>query len=132
MWVPRVVVIVDDQEFSRATYALGLMAMGFYPTVAETVDEAFARACSCHPDAIVTNVTERGASLLEFIRRVREDARTRDAAILVLAERANHLRQEAFEAGCDGFMLKPCSPDQLAVEIHGLLNARDRGVHPIP
>jgi CheY-like chemotaxis protein len=52
-----VVLIVDDHQESLAMYAFGLAAMGFQPVTAENAEDAFARACQIHPDAIVADVS---------------------------------------------------------------------------
>jgi CheY-like chemotaxis protein len=63
-----VVLIVDDHQESLAMYALGLLAMGFQPVTAENAEDAFARACQIHPDAIFSDVSPPGISGLELTR----------------------------------------------------------------
>jgi CheY-like chemotaxis protein len=117
-----VVLIVEDDEDSREMYTVALSAMGFQPIAAANADEAFARACDSHPDAIVADVTLCDGSGLDLTRRLREDMRTKEANIIVLSGHA--VQQAATSAGCDRFLLKPCLPDALADEIHDLLDAR--------
>jgi len=120
-----VVLIVDEHRDSLAMYAYGLLAMGFQPVPVENPDHAFARACELHPDAVVSDVTLPEGSGLDLTRRLREDVRTRDTGIIVLA---GHIfgskKQEADDAGCDRFLLKPCLPDTLAHEIYDVLRSR--------
>jgi two-component system, cell cycle response regulator DivK len=126
--VPRespVVLLVDDHEDSAAMYAIGLLAMGFQPITSETAEDAFARACQIRPDVVVADVMLTGASGVELARRLRADRRTADTGIIVLTGHAiGSTRQEATDAGCDRFLLKPCLPDVLALEIRDLLNRR--------
>ena len=122
---PPVVLIVGDYEESLAICALGLLAMGFNPVTAENADEAFARACAIHPDAIVADVTLPDSSGLELTRRLRDDARTRTSGIIVLSgSTSRSMERAAREAGCDRLVLKPCLPDALGVEILDVLALR--------
>jgi two-component system, cell cycle response regulator DivK len=117
-----VVLIVDDHEDSLAMYAYSLLAMGFEALTAGSAEDAFARACECHPDVVVADVTLRGVSGLELARRLRDDARTKDARIIVLTGNTDAaVKRQADDAGCDRFMLKPCLPDVLALEIRDVL-----------
>lgn len=120
-----VVLLVDDHEDSAAMYAIGLLAMGFQPVTSGTAEEAFARACEIRPDVVVADVTLTGASGVELTRRLRGDRRTRHAGIIVLTGHSvGSTRQEATDAGCDRFLVKPCLPDVLALEIRDVLSQR--------
>jgi CheY-like chemotaxis protein len=120
-----VVLLVDDHEDSAAMYAMGLLAMGFQPVTSGTAEDAFARACEIRPDVIVADVTLTRGSGVELTRRLRSDVRTRHAGIIVLTGHAvGSTQQEATAAGCDRFLLKPCLPDVLALEIRVVLNQR--------
>jgi two-component system cell cycle response regulator DivK len=108
-------------------YALGLLAMGFQAITAENADDGFARACELHPDVVVADVTLPGVSGLDLTRRLRSDTRTKDAGIIVLTGHAlGSAKQQATDAGCDRFLLKPCLPDALADEIRNVLVGRER------
>jgi CheY-like chemotaxis protein len=121
---PPVVLIVDDHPDSLAMYALGLLIMGFQPLMAESAEEAFSRACESRPDVVVTDVGLGGASGLELTRQLRSDFRTKNAGIIVLSGHAGaDVQQQADAAGCDRYIVKPCLPDTLALEIRGILAA---------
>jgi two-component system, cell cycle response regulator DivK len=122
-----VVLIVDDHEDTAAMYAIFLLAAGFQPVAAATADIAFERACAVRPDIIVADLILGDGSGLELTRRLRDDTRTRNLGIIVLTGHAiGSVRQEAIEAGCDRFLLKPCLPDVLAMEIMHVLAERKR------
>ena len=106
-------------------YEIGLLAMGFQPVTSGTAADAFARACLIRPDVVVVDVPLTGASGVDLVRRLRGDKRTKNAGIIVLTGHAvGSTRQEATDAGCDRFLLKPCLPDVLALEIREVLNQR--------
>jgi CheY-like chemotaxis protein len=120
-----VVLIVDDDQDSREMYTLALSAMGFRPLAAVDADDAVARARECPPDVVVTDVHLPGVSGLELTRQLRTDVRTKSAGIILLTGHAvGSVRQQAHDAGCDRFLVKPYLPDALAVQIHEVLHAR--------
>ena len=103
-------------------YALGLSTMGFQAITATDVDEAFERACTCQPRVIVADLSMSVLSGFDLIHRLRADIRTRAIPIIVLTGLTlASVRQQAREAGCDRFLLKPCLPDALAGEIRDVL-----------
>jgi CheY-like chemotaxis protein len=117
-----VVLLVDDHEDSVAMYAIVLLAMGFQPVTAGTADDGFDHACRIQPDVIVADVSLAGMSGLDFTRRIRGHTRTSAARIIVLAGHAlGGLKDKAEAAGCDRFLVKPCLPDVLALEIRDVL-----------
>ena len=70
-------------------------------------------------------MTAAGASGLELTRLLRKDNRTRTAGIIILTGHAiESARDEASAAGCDRFLIKPCPPDVLALEIRRVLDQR--------
>jgi two-component system cell cycle response regulator DivK len=119
-----VVLLVDDHQDTVAMYACGLSTMGFQPVTATAVDEALERACTCQPQVIVADLSMSVLSGFDLIHRLRHDRRTCDIPIIVLTGLTLALvRQQAREAGCDRFLLKPCLPAALAGEIRDILLA---------
>ena len=120
-----VVLLIDDHPDSVEMYSVGLLSEGFHPLSATNVQDGFACACECHPDVIVADLRLQGGSGLELTRRLRADLRTKDAGIIMLTGHAvGSVEEQAFAAGCDRFLVKPCVPDALALEIRKVL--RDR------
>jgi CheY-like chemotaxis protein len=102
--------------------------MGFEPITAVTADDAFARTCELKPDVIVADITLPGTSGLELTRRLRQDGRTKDTRIIVLTGHASaSVERQAYDAGCDRFVVKPCLPDTLAFEIRNVLGGHQNG-----
>ena len=108
-------------------YAEALGIMGFEPITEETGERGFERACDLQPAVVVADVMLPGISGVELTRRLRHDARTKDAAIIVLTGCTfGSEQQQATAAGCDRFLLKPLLPDELASEIRHVLTRRRR------
>jgi DNA-binding response OmpR family regulator len=122
----RVVLIVDDDADSREMYSIALSVMGFQPCAVGNAEDAFTCACDMHPDAIVADVALPGSSGLDLVRRLRADVRTKEAGIIMLSGyAASAAHQRTNEAGWDRYLVKPCLPDALALEIEDVLSGRD-------
>lgn len=117
-----IVLLIDDHEDSAAMYAIGLLAMGFQPVTAATAEDGFDWACRLQPDVIVAAMSPADTSGVDLTRRLRGDARTRGARIIVLSgDTFGGAQDQAEAAGCDRFLVKPCLPDVLALEIRDVL-----------
>lgn len=82
---------------------------------AEDGREALAKALSRHPDVVITETRLPGISGYDLCRLLREDAATRDIAIVVVtADAFVQDTNRARAAGADTVLVKPCLPDQLA------------------
>jgi len=125
------VLLIDDHLDSVEMYAMYLRVEGFHPLSASNADEGFARACVCHPDVIVADLWLPDGSGLELTRRLRADRRTTDVGIIMLtADAGGPVQEQAIAAGCDRFLVKPCVPDALALEIRKVLHDRQTAVAP--
>jgi CheY-like chemotaxis protein len=127
---PPVVLIVADDAELMAMYVFGLLAIGFQPVTASTVDEALMRAKHLLPDVVVADIMRSVSSAVDLTRRLRANLSTMDAAILILTDPPVTTQRSAFGAGCDRIVLKPCYPDALALVIQETL--ADRRAHPPP
>jgi two-component system cell cycle response regulator DivK len=117
-----VVLLVDDHDDPLEMHAFGLLAMGFQPLTAVSVDEGYARACASRPHIVVADLDMMVRSGFTLFHQLRRDARTRNVPIVALTGLTlASTRQQAREAGCQKFVLKPCMPDVLAAEIREVL-----------
>ena len=90
---------------------------------AGTVSEAIEVASGFRPDVALVDVMMPGGSGLDVIRRLADDPMLRDAhCVVVSAFAAEADRQEAPEAGADGFVSKPFDPDELSATVASLLD----------
>jgi two-component system cell cycle response regulator DivK len=120
-----IVILVDDDEDSTAMYAAGLLSMGFQPVATTTAEDALSRARGIRHGAVIADMTLADSSGVDLARRLRADQRTRNVGIIILTGNGfGSARQKAMDAGCDRFLLKPCLPDVLALEIRDLLTRR--------
>ena len=118
-----VVLLVDDFQDNREMYAMYLDHTGFRVVEAANGHEALDVAFSSVPDVIVMDLSLPGLDGWEATRRLKADARTRHIPVLALTSHAlEGFSKGARDAGCDGFVTKPCLPENLASEIRAMLD----------
>jgi len=118
---PRVL-LVDDYSDAREMYTEYLQFSGFDVVEAANGMEALARATEAEPDIILMDLSLPVMDGWETTRRLKADQRT--AAIPVVALTGHALpavSEGAKRAGCDGFVTKPCLPEDLVKEIRRML-----------
>jgi two-component system cell cycle response regulator DivK len=121
----RKVLIVDDFEDNRAMYAEFLRYSGLEVVEARDGAEAVEVARTQMPDLIVMDLSLPIIDGWEATRRIKHDPRTRDIPIIALTGHAleGH-SQGAREAGCEGFLAKPCLPETLLETVNAVLAKR--------
>jgi CheY-like chemotaxis protein len=107
-------------------YAEYLTACGYKVALATNGQEALDVAFVAPPDLIVMDLSLPVLDGWEATRRLKADARTQHIPIVALTGHAlaGH-SQGAKEAGCDGFLAKPCLPQTLAEVVRQMLDAKD-------
>jgi CheY-like chemotaxis protein len=116
-----VVLIVDDNEDTREMYSEILSTCGFRVRLARDGAEAIA-AASDLPSVIVMDLAMPGLNGWEATRRLKTTEATRKIPIIVLTGHGlDHYREVAVAAGCDEFLSKPCSADDLVAAIRRTL-----------
>jgi FixJ family two-component response regulator len=122
----NVAVVDDDASFARALERL-FRASGFevqtYPSA-----EAFLAPSPCpQPDCLVLDIQLGGMSGLELQRRLR-DLGSWTPIIFVTAHDARGVREEAQQAGCLAYFLKPVPGKLLLEAIAQAVNDNDQAV----
>lgn len=117
------ILIVEDFDDNRQMYALFLELSGFTVAEAASGPEGLEKARALLPDLVVTDLSLPGIDGWEVTRRLKADERTRHIPVLALTSHALARYQDtAREAGCDGFVTKPCLPENLVEEIRRVLD----------
>jgi CheY-like chemotaxis protein len=118
------ILLVDDFADAREMYTTYLRYDGFDVVTAATAAEALALAEAERPDLILMDAGLPGMTGWEAITVLKRNPMTRSIPVLMLT---GHVLQEsqdrAAEAGADGFIPKPCLPDELAREIRHALKS---------
>jgi CheY-like chemotaxis protein len=114
---------VDDYDDAREMYAEYLKFSGFETVKASSGSEAVRLALDSRPDIVVMDLSLPVMDGWEATRRLRADERTASIPILALSGHVfANLPQAAKQAGFDGFVAKPCLPEDLIAEIRKVLD----------
>lgn len=116
------ILLVDDYQDGREMYADALKFSGFRALEASSGIEALQLAIDRLPDLILMDLSLPGMDGWEVTQRLKRDQRTRHIPIIALTAHALHEeRDRAEKAGCDGFLAKPCLPDEMLDEVRRVL-----------
>jgi two-component system cell cycle response regulator DivK len=119
------VLIVDDYPVARRMFITDLAAYGVDTCEAGDAEEALAVAAAQNPDVVVLDLFLAGSSGLEVARALRGGRDGDRIAIIALSgHAAQEYRERAAEAGCDLYLIKPCTTDQLVEAIEAVLPNR--------
>ena len=123
------ILLVDDFLDAREMYTTYLEFEGFEVITASSAVEAIQLAVGERPDLILMDAGLPGMTGWEAIIELKRDDRTRAIPVLMLTGHVLKESQErAAEAGADGFIPKPCLPDELSREIKKVLKGNgDKG-----
>jgi two-component system, cell cycle response regulator DivK len=125
------VLLVEDFADAREMYRDYLEFSGFRVETAGDGREALDKARACRPDLILMDLSLPGIDGWEATRILKADPET--ASVPVVALSAHAMAPEgrrAQEAGCDGFIAKPCLPHELVAEIGRFLALDAPGQRP--
>ncbi|MGD0676464.1 MAG: response regulator [Polyangiaceae bacterium] len=116
------ILVVDDFEDNRQMYAEFLQFWGFVVVEASNGVEAIEQANKCMPDIVVMDLSLPVLDGWEATRRLKDDPRTRHIPVVALTGHALDGHPDgAREAGCDGFLAKPCLPEKLLETVMSML-----------
>jgi CheY-like chemotaxis protein len=120
-WVP-LVLLVDDDDDNRVMYRKYLEWDGFRIVEAADGVQALDQAAASAPTVVVTEVALPRLNGWEVVRRLKADTRTKDIPVIVLTAHAFVSdANSARAAGCDGYLTKPCLPEDLALAIRSVI-----------
>lgn len=115
----RVLCSEDDPD-SRELIVLVLKGSGYDVVCAETGTEALDRAKSEHFDLFLVDNWMPGITGPNLTRFIREFNQT-TPILFYSAAAFESDRQDAFDAGAQGYLTKPCGIEQLAQEVDRLI-----------
>ncbi len=122
------ILVVEDFDDAREMYRDYLQFSGFRVETARDGREAIEKARRLHPDLVLMDLSLPGIDGWEATRLLKSDPATKN--ILIVALSAHALATEgdrARNAGCDGFIAKPCLPPDLVEEISKYLKTQAQG-----
>jgi CheY-like chemotaxis protein len=110
------VLIADDDRDTREMYGSHLQRAGVEVITVANGKRAIAAARARRPDVIVLDLAMPGMDGFTAARKLKASPETADIPVIALTG-ATSSREAAREAGCDGYLAKPCLPDLLLWEV---------------
>jgi len=118
---PRIL-LVEDYDDAREMYSEYLTFSGFDMVQAADGMEAIRQATATMPNIVVMDLSLPEMDGWETTRRLKADERTSHIPILALTGHVlADFSRRAKDAGFEGFLTKPCLPEELVAEIHRIL-----------
>jgi CheY-like chemotaxis protein len=119
------ILLVEDFADAREMYRDYLEFSGYRVETACDGRDAIDKARAHRPDLILMDLSLPGIDGWEATRILKADEDTRDITIVALSAHALAPEgQRAHDAGCDGFIAKPCLPPDLVIEIEQYLDGK--------
>jgi CheY-like chemotaxis protein len=116
------VLLAEDFEDARELYRDYLEFSGFAVTTATNGREAIEQAAALMPDLILMDASMPVLDGWQATKELKANSATKHIPILALTAHAfDDARQEARSSGCDGFVTKPCLPDDLVARVRATL-----------
>src|SRR5262245_42425524 len=122
---PDKILVVDDQPEFLELLSLQLGLIGWEATSAASGAEALEKLRDVRPAAILLDVRMPGMSVPELARLLKNDPERRGIPIIALSAFAlDRDRQQCLEAGCDDYISKPFTIQELEEHILRLLSRK--------
>jgi two-component system cell cycle response regulator DivK len=120
---PPLILLAEDFEDARELYRDYLEFSGFSVQTANNGREAIDQAVALQPDIILMDASMPVLDGWQATRELKANPSTKHIPVLALTAHAfDDARQEARSVGCDGFVTKPCLPDDLVTQVRAVLD----------
>lgn len=106
------ILVCEDEALQSLAFSRILLEAGAEVEVSRTGEEAVSIAAKHRPDLVMMDIELPGFDGLEAMRQIKSQAAT--CIIMVTAYADEETIQRAFDAGADGYLLKPISVAQVA------------------
>ena len=117
------VLLAEDFDDARELYRDYLEFSGFAVHTAGNGREAIDQAIALQPDVILMDASMPVLDGWQATRELKANPATRHIPVLALTAHAfDDARKEAKAVGCDGFVTKPCLPDDLVTRVRRFLD----------
>ena len=125
---PNYLLVVEDESAIRDMVGFTLERAGFEWGGAADVSEADQQLNNREPDLIILDWMLPGISGVDFAKRVRRNASTKDIPIIMLTARSEEDdRIKGLDAGADDYICKPFSPRELIARVKAVLRRSSSG-----
>jgi len=118
----KTILLIDDDTSLLVTLSDFLRFEGYEVITAESGEQGLKRLQGLEPDLIVLDMSMPGMGGIGFLKEVSVDGKPKHP-VLVLTARAN-MAEFFADVDVDGFVAKPCAPEDLLMEVGRILFLR--------
>lgn len=120
------ILIVEDDPTSLKLTAEVVQSGGHVVMLATSADQAVYSVKAVRPDVILLDLRLPGIKGCAVASQFRGDPSTRDIPIIAITSYSQEYgREEAINAGCDAYLVKPINTRTLLQEIEDVVAAKD-------
>ncbi|OGT31912.1 MAG: hypothetical protein A3E87_02675 [Gammaproteobacteria bacterium RIFCSPHIGHO2_12_FULL_35_23] len=117
-----VILVIEDEAAIRTLLKFSLLAEHFEPILYEDVKPAFEYLKTNSPQLILLDWMLPSMSGIEFIQKLKQQAKTKHIPIIMLTAKAEEINKiKGLETGADDYITKPFSPRELITRIKTVL-----------
>ncbi len=114
----KTVLIVEDQLEMRAIHAAYLQHNGYRVLATGNGVEGLRVAREERPDLILMDISVPGIDGIRATEQLKQDPATRGIPIVIVSALPyGSVGRRVLDAGCDGWISKPCAPHRLLEEV---------------
>src|SRR5437763_260573 len=121
------VLVIDDDPDTRRIFAQYLQMKGWAVFTAPDGRSGIDKSTELGPDAIVLDLAMPRVDGWTVLKHLRGSSWTANIPVVVVSGLSG-ARDEAFHVGCDAFLLKPCPPEVLWLQIRALFRLQEARV----
>lgn len=122
--MPKRILVAEDDPDNRRIVVKIVTVEGYETLEAADGRSALAMARDEHPDLIIIDLAMPYLDGWEACRRLKADARTADIPVIALTAFAMRGDEDrARNAGCDGYLSKPCRPHTIREAVRQFLHS---------
>ena len=118
----KTILITDDSAMIRRIVGQFLQRLGYNVLLAENGENGYMLTKSEKPDLVIMDIEMPVMTGIEATKQIKNDPETASIPVLIFTSlgREEDIEQ-ANNAGCDGFLNKPISEDELQKAVSALL-----------
>jgi DNA-binding response OmpR family regulator len=117
------VLVIEDDTDARRIYSEYFRTKGWTVFTAADGRSGLDKTTELTPDVLVLDLAMPRVDGWTVLKHVRESSLTAHIPVVVVSA-VTDARDEAFVAGCDAYLAKPCNPDVLYMQVRALMRPR--------
>jgi DNA-binding response OmpR family regulator len=117
------VLVVDDDPDARRIYSDYLRSRGWTVFTAADGRAGLDKTSELTPDAVVLDLAMPRVDGWTVLKHIRESSITAQIPVIIVSA-IGEARDDAFVAGCDAYLTKPCNPEVVDLQLRALMRIR--------